>query len=362
VLSNIKILDFSQLLPGPYASMILADMGAEVIKIEPPSGDPIIQFDKLIDGKHITYLTLNRNKKIIRLNLKVESDLLALKEQIKNIDVIIEGFRPGTMDKFGLGYDQVKKIKSDIIYCSITGYGQKGKYSSKAGHDINFQALSGLASIMGNANPILNGIQISDIAGGSLHAVISILGAVIRKINQRIGGYIDISMTHSSYSLAILRIVEEANEGAIPKNQDHVLNGNSIYDYYQTRDGRFISIGALEPKFIYNLMNTLEVENFNYPSDMINSKIKKRISKKIAEKTLDEWKIIATDDNLCLEPVLNIRETREFGPIADREIIIEIKDSSNNEIKIVGHPVIYNNFSPSYATPIVLEAFELSSK
>lgn len=194
-LQGMKVLDFTTLLPGPYSSMMLADMGAEVLRIESPIRPDMARITPPLIAQDVsaTHAMINRNKRALGLNLKTKEAKNIIYELVRpkegGFDVILEGFRPGVMEKLGLGYNDLKKINGDVIYCSITGYGQTGPMRDRAGHDINYLALSGLASYGGTkGNPSLSAMQIADIAGGSHHAVIGILAACQQRANQRLFG------------------------------------------------------------------------------------------------------------------------------------------------------------------------------
>lgn len=203
-LSGLKVLDFSTLLPGPFASLYLADMGAEVIHIESASRPDLIRlFPPYANGQATSHSYLNRNKQSITLDLKSPESIHLIHEKITDFDIILEQFRPGVMQRLGLDYASLAKINPRLIYCSITGYGQTGDYQQRAGHDINYLALSGIAGHSGRqaGGPPPLGIQVADVAGGSLHALVGILSAVIERQRSGLGQYIDISMTDCAATL-----------------------------------------------------------------------------------------------------------------------------------------------------------------
>ena len=206
-LANLKILDFSTLLPGPYATMMLADMGAEVLRIEAPDRVDLAKVMPPFDGKFSTTISyLGRGKQTLQLNLKQPESVERVKQLVQDYDIVVEQFRPGVMDRLGIGYEVLKAINPKLIYCAITGYGQTGPYKDRAGHDINYLAISGVASHCGRADsgPPPMGIQIADVAGGSHHAVMGILAAVIKRQETGEGAFIDISMTDAAFALNAL--------------------------------------------------------------------------------------------------------------------------------------------------------------
>ena len=203
-LTSLKVLDFSTLLPGPYASMMLADMGAEILRVESPSRLDLVRFLPPMDGDtSASHAFLNRGKRSLALDLKKEGAVDIIKALIKEYDVVLEQFRPGVMDRLGLGYAVLSELNPSLIYCSITGYGQTGPYKSRAGHDINYLALSGVSSYSGRKGerPPPLGVQVADVAGGSHHAVMGILAAVINRQQTGKGQFVDVSMTDAAFAM-----------------------------------------------------------------------------------------------------------------------------------------------------------------
>jgi len=218
-LKGLKILDFTTLLPGPYATMLLADLGAKVLRMESPTRPDILRGLPPMAGEDnpvsAAHATINRNKKSLALNLKDPRAGEIVRRLLAEYDVILEQFRPGIMEKLGLGYESLKQTREDLIYCSITGYGQTGPLKDRAGHDINYLALSGLASHSGRADsgPSLAGTQVADIAGGSHHAAMAILAAAYRRQQSGEGSRIDISMTDCAFAL---NAISGANASPVP--------------------------------------------------------------------------------------------------------------------------------------------------
>ena len=255
-LSSLKILDFSTLLPGPFASLLLADMGAEVLRIESPSRVDLTRvLPPHVDGVSASHAYLNRNKRCISLDLKSPAAVEVVKKLVSEYDIVLEQFRPGVMDKLGVGYAALKAINPQLIYVSITGYGQTGPYKDRAGHDINYLALSGVASYTGRAEsgPLPLGVQVADIAGGSLHGVVGLLAAVVQRQVTGQGQQVDISMTDCAFSLNAMAGAGYLAAGEEPQMQGNALNGGSFYDYYASRDGQWFAVGSLEPQFMLQL-------------------------------------------------------------------------------------------------------------
>ena len=330
-LSELKVLDFSTLLPGPYATMMLADMGATVLRVEAPDRVDLAKVMPPFDGKFsTTFSYLSRGKETLPLNLKSAGSVEKIKELVREYDIVVEQFRPGVMGRLGIGYEVLKAENPSLIYCAITGYGQTGPYRDRAGHDINYLALSGVASHCGrqDSGPPPLGIQVADVAGGSHHAVMGILAAVIKRQQTGEGSFIDISMTDAAFAMNAMAGAAALAGGQEQRPEGGVLNGGSFYDYYQTSDGRWLSIGSLEPQFSARLLDTLDLSDLNKyamsqtPEHQAN--LKQAIGKVIAKRPLEEWQTVFADVDACVEPVLTIEEAAEHPQLQEREMTIEV--------------------------------------
>ncbi|WP_432211435.1 CaiB/BaiF CoA transferase family protein, partial [Acinetobacter variabilis] len=310
-LKGLKILDFSTLLPGPFATLYLADMGAEVVHIESPTRPDLVRLmPPFAHGQATTHNYLNRNKHSVALDLKNPEHIEQIKSRIADYDIVVEQFRPGVMQRLGLDYPTLSALNPRLIYCSITGYGQTGPYIDRAGHDINYLALSGIAGHSGRleSGPPAMGIQIADVAGGSMHALVAILAAVIERQSSGQGQYIDISMTDCVATLNSMA-ASAALAGQTPQmpEQEH-LNGGTYYDYYQTKDGRYLSVGSLEPQFMQGLAQVLDLpvlleKGASFDSDD-RKQVKQAIQAKILRRTWAEWSNTFAALDICVEPVL----------------------------------------------------------
>ena len=347
-LANLKILDFSTLLPGPYATMMLADMGAEVLRIEAPDRVDLAKVMPPFDGKFsTTFSYLGRGKQTLQLNLKQPESVEKVKQLVQDYDIVVEQFRPGVMDRLGIGYEVLKAINPKLIYCAITGYGQTGPYKDRAGHDINYLAISGVASHCGRADsgPPPMGIQIADVAGGSHHAVMGILAAVIKRQETGEGAFIDISMTDAAFALNAMAGAAALAGGQPQKPESGMLNGGTFYDYYQTRDGRWLSVGSLEPQFSSRLCDTLELGELK--SYALSQKpehqqeLKAAIKQKIAERSLAEWREVFADVDACVEPVLTIEEAAEHPQLKARGMIVDRDRGDGRSQNQLGRPILF---------------------
>ncbi len=351
-LKQLKVLDFSTLLPGPYASMMMADMGAEVLRIEAIGRHDLVKsFEPSINGSSYAYLTLNRNKKAIALDLKQSDAIEIVKKLIQEYDIVLEQFRPGVMAKFGLDYQSLKALNPKIIYCSITGFGQDGCYKNRAGHDINYLALSGLSSFSGtkNTGPVLNGTQIADIAGGSHHAVIGVMAAVIERSISGKGQHLDISMTDAAFSLTGMFGAGGVGAGknGDPTLSGTVLNGGHFYGYYHTQDGKYISIGSLEPKFATAFFNSIDQPNWLKRSYSSNAKDQQSlindISSVIEQKTLSQWMDIFEPLDACIEPVLTVSQAANSQLMADRNMLVDVTGINGETIVQIAPAIKFSN-------------------
>jgi crotonobetainyl-CoA:carnitine CoA-transferase CaiB-like acyl-CoA transferase len=252
-LAGIKVLDFSTLLPGPMAGLILAEAGAEVIKIERPgTGEEMRQYVPRWGKEAVGFAMLNRGKKSLAINLKDRSALKLLPPLLEEADVLLEQFRPGVMERLGLGYDAVAKVNPKIIYCSITGYGATGPKAMVAGHDLNYVGDTGLLALsMGpDETPVVPPALIADLAGGTYPAVVNILLALLQRNQTGQGTHLDIAMTDNMFMLGYWALAQGLTTGKWPENGRALLTGGSPrYKIYPTKDGKFLAVAALEQKF-----------------------------------------------------------------------------------------------------------------
>ena len=330
-LSNLKILDFSTLVPGPFATMMLADLGANVLRVESPTRPDMIRaMGPFSDGTSTAHAVLNRSKRSIGLDLKNPAAVDMVKKLVANYDIIVEQFRPGVMDRLGVGFETLREINPKLIYCSITGYGQTGPNRDRAGHDNNYLSLSGLNGYSGrdgNRTPIM-GMPLADLAGGSLHSIVGILAAVNQRTQTGRGQHVDISMTDAIFGMSSMFGSHFLAGNQEPKSGTTTLNGGTFYDYYLTADGRNLSIGSLEPQFFNQLCVTLGLESFvdlgSKPDAESQQKFKQLLEATIVTKSLAEWVDIFKDKDACVEPVLTLAEACESEQIKQRDLIVTV--------------------------------------
>ncbi|GIM48004.1 CoA transferase [Collibacillus ludicampi] len=328
MLKGVRIVDFTRYLPGPYATLRLADMGAEVIKVEPPmTGEPARLFGDRFNGTGLLYLANNRNKKSVTINLKEKEGQEISFQLASRADVVIEGFRPGVADALGIGYERLKQVSPNLIYCSLTGYGQTGPMRDQAGHDLNYMALSGVLSQLRDreGNPIQPGIQFADLIGG-IAASEAILAALVKKGLTGEGAYLDISLTDTLIGMmtnhAMLQKVNGKEHGFSE------LGGNLIcYFIYETKDGKFISLAALEKKFWENFCRAVHREDWIPEHLSAASKSNRTFAEVKAlfkSRTFEEWSEFSRSVDCCMTPVLETSELVHDSYVIEKGLIAEV--------------------------------------
>ncbi|MEH6570424.1 MAG: CaiB/BaiF CoA-transferase family protein [Halioglobus sp.] len=354
-LKNLKVLDFSTLLPGPFATMMLADMGADVLRIESASRPDLSrELPPFIGGVSTKHAALNRNKRAITLDLKNAHAVELVEQLVMEYDILLEQFRPGVMDRLGLGYERLKELNPRLIFCSITGYGQTGPYRNRAGHDNNYLSIAGINGYSGRwgEKPPLMGTQIADIAGGSLHGVVGILAAVNHRHVTGEGQYIDVSMTDASFSLNVMHGTDCLAAELEPTPGKEILNGGSFYDYYETAEGRYFSVGSLEPQFFERLCLILGGEELlkqGVKQDPARQKaFKKTLEAIFKTKTMAQWQTIFSDHDACVEPVLQFSEACKHEQIQEREMVVSVPHSNGSSVEQIAHPIKMSASKPMY--------------
>ena len=357
ILKGLKILDFSALLPGPMATMIFADLGAEVIHVESSKRVDLTRIMPPYDDDHEAYIHqhLNRSKKSLTLNLKSPEAVEIVKSLVHEYDVIIEGFRPGVMQRLGIGYEALKEINPKVIYCAITGYGQTGPYSNRPGHDNNYLSLAGVLDYSRHKDkkPVSMGIQLADIAGGTMHAAIGVLAAALHREKTGEGQYVDISMTDAVFSLNAMYGAAYIGGGRVPQPEQEILNGGSYYDFYKTKDGRFFSVGSLEPQFRKLLCEALDIpeliDNTFNDSYYTQIRFKEAVHDAFLSKTYNEWLEVFNEDfEGCVEPVLTFPEACEHPQLKARGMIVDIPKSDGTTQKQIASAFKFDGAQPEY--------------
>jgi alpha-methylacyl-CoA racemase len=343
-LEGIKVIDFSTLLPGPLASLFLSETGAEVIKIEKPGvGDEIRLSNPQWGEQSVSFSLLNRGKKSLSLDLKDPKNLKILIPILKEADIIIEQFRPGVMKRLGLDYESIKKINQDIIYVSITGYGQYGPKSMVAGHDLNYIGNAGLLSIsMGRENDtVVPPALVADIAGGSYPAVINILLALRKRDLNKEGSYIDLSMTENLFPFMFWGLGSGFAHNKWPGNSDGVLSGGSPrYNIYKTSDGSYVAAAPLEDRFWNKFCEAIELPKKFIKMQNDQEKVIQEIRKIIGQKEKNYWLDVFKKADCCCSIVKSIEEAINDNHFKVRKIFEnKIINNLGEEIPALPIPV-----------------------
>ncbi len=349
ILSNLRVLDLTRLLPGPLCSLLMADYGADVVKIEDViTGDPTRYYGPIIDGEGSFFRQLNRNKKSLAVNLKTPQGVEIFKRLAKESDVILEGFRPGVMERLGLGYEVISRVNPRIIYASISGYGQDGRYRLKAGHDINYTSITGLLDLnrQENSPPQVSALQTADIGGGSLMALSAVMMALFYRDRTGEGQYIDISMVDglmpwltyaSSYFFA------GAN---LPRgNGAEITGAYACYNIYETSDGKYMSLGALEPVFWQKFCEFAGHTDWMEKQFILDEQtlLKKEVGDYFLNKKQGEWVEILASEDFCCEAVLSLDESSEHPHLKNRNFFIDVICPGGETIKQVGFPLRFSS-------------------
>jgi alpha-methylacyl-CoA racemase len=325
MLEGMRVIDFSQYLPAPHTTLRLANLGAEIIKVESPKGDPT-RTSSGKDKMGFVFQAQNHNKKSIVLNLKDKTDRETALELIARADIVIESFRPGVATRLGIGYEDAAQIKKDIIYCSLSGYGQTESMRHLGGHDLNYMSISGLLSQLKDESgrPIHPSLQIADFIGG-ITASESILGALVKRERTGEGSYLDVSITDSLLPLMSNHILIEGltgeQHGIAKLQRKHVC-----YFIYETKDGRFVSLGALEPKFWSNFCQALKKEHWvseHFSLAQNENPVFLELKEVFARRTLAEWTQFSVEIDCCLAPILETGELFNHPLIKSRGFIVE---------------------------------------
>ncbi len=343
-LEGIRVLDLSRLLPGPYCTMLLADFGAEVIKVEEPvRGDYSRTFPPFLQDMGYWHLQLNRNKKSVALDLKSEAGKQAFLKLAKTADVVVESYRPGVLRRLGIDYAAVSRINPKIIYCSLTGYGKKGPLAGQADHDIGYLSLSGITDMSGEAGgaPALPGVLMADM-NGAMAAAVGIMLALRQAERSGRGQEVDISLYNVAMSLLPGAASLYFGSGFVAKRGNNWLTGaNPNYNIYATEDGRYVAVGCLEKKFWRNLCAALERTDL---TDLIDDEanypyLKKELAAVFGKKSLAQWQRELTGKDTCVTPVLDYGEACAAKQTEAGEMVLEADDPELGPYKMLGFPI-----------------------
>jgi crotonobetainyl-CoA:carnitine CoA-transferase CaiB-like acyl-CoA transferase len=351
-LEGLRVLDLTRLLPGGFCTLLLADLGADVLKIEDTAGGDYIRWmppyyggdaERANGTASAYFLGLNRNKRSLKLDLKHDEGREILLRLAEDHDVLVESFRPGVMDRLGVGFEALQKRNPRLVYCAISGYGQNSPLRDRSGHDTNYLALAGLLGLTGRRDgpPVQSAGQIADLGGGGLMAAIGILAALRESERSGAGQVVDISMTDGATSWLAMVIARFFCERELPERGNLELAGGILcYFPYKTKDGRWVSLGALEPKFWHNWCDgvgrpELKEKQFEHPS----SDAGKKVAAIFRRRTRDEWETFAGEHDCCLEPVLDLDEALAHEQAIARGTVIELDQPGIGPVRQAGFPI-----------------------
>jgi crotonobetainyl-CoA:carnitine CoA-transferase CaiB-like acyl-CoA transferase len=330
LLEGITILDLTRLLPGPYGTMLLADLGAEVIKVEELEvGDYAREFSPSIGGEGAVFQAVNRNKQSLAVNLKAEEGKTVFRRLCAVTDAVVEQFRPGVMERLGLGWDALRMINPRLVYCALTGYGQDGPYRGRVGRDVNYIASGGILGLTGpeGGPPVLPGVQIADLSGGMM-ASFGIVAALLARERTGEGRFVDVAMLDTVLSWLALPAAIFAATGEVPTRGRLFLSGGLPgYQVYEAKDGRHISLGALEDKVWRNLCRALGREDlipFAEPDEASGREVQAELARIFRTRTRAEWIEQLADAEVCFAPVNDLAEAFADPQVLHRGMVAEV--------------------------------------
>jgi crotonobetainyl-CoA:carnitine CoA-transferase CaiB-like acyl-CoA transferase len=329
-LAGTTILDLTRLLPGGYCTLLLADLGAEVIKVEEPGrGDYIRWTPPMVGEESTAHRALNRGKRSITLNLKTPEGVNILKRLAAEADVLVESFRPGVMDRLGVGWSALREVNPVLVYCAITGYGQDGPYRDRAGHDINYIGYAGVLGIIGprDGAPAVPGVQIGDIGGGGMAGAIGILAALLKARASGQGSFVDTSMLDGVVSWLTIHGGDFLATGELSKRGEMRLSGAfPCYRVYRAGDGKYLTVGALEPQFWRALCEAVGVPEMLEEQFSGNAAAHEKMESVFASRSRDEWLEALASLETCVGPVNDLDEAFRDPQVVHRELVAEVEE------------------------------------
>ncbi len=340
-LEGIKVLDLTRHAPGPYCTMILGDLGSDILKVEGAASDLVAPE---FPAPNSRYEPLGRNKRSIILNLKKDEGREIFYKLAADADVVVEGFRPGAVARLGVDYNTLRGLNERIVYCSITGYGQDGPYRDLVGHDLNYLAHGGLLGILKHPSHIPGNIA-GDLVSGGMQAVIGILAALVSRQTSGKGQYVDVAMGDGIVSLITLYVAKYLETGRMPDEETRAtVGGTHYYNVYETRDHKFIAVASGEVRFFANLCEGLGCEQYiPYQFDIGKTQeIKEHFTRTFLTKTRDEWFEILTRKDTAVGKVFTVDELVSDPHVLHRQMIVEIEDPRRGTVKQVGIPIKFS--------------------
>jgi alpha-methylacyl-CoA racemase len=350
-LSDVRVLDLTRLLPGGFASLLLADFGADVVKVEDTGMGDYVRWappyygdeeQQPLGTRSALYLALNRGKRSIRLDLKSEAGREAFLRLAGDYDVVLESFRPGVLDKLGCGYEALSEANPGIVYCAITGYGQTGPHTGPAGHDMNYLGLTGLLGLTGEADgrPIQAAGQIADLGGGALMAAFGVMAALRERERSGEGQLVDVSMTDGALSWLAMVAAQYLCDGEVPRRGQGILNGGvACYLPYECADG-WVTCGALEPKFWQAFCEGVgRPDLIEHQFAPPGSEGRAQVAEVFRSRTREEWRAFNDEHDAMIEPVLDLDEALDSELVREREMVVELEQPELGTVRLLGVPI-----------------------
>lgn len=344
-LDGLRVLDLTRLLPGGYATLLMADLGADVVKVEEPGKGDYIRWSPPIVGEHsAAHIALNRNKRSMTLNLKSDEGRSLLLDLAPRFDVVVESFRPGVMERLGIGWSVLHAADPRLIYCAISGYGQDGPLALQAGHDVNYISRAGIQSIIGieDERPVIPGVQIGDLAGGGMAAIISILAALHRRHATGEGDFCDVSMMDGAFSWLSIHAAAFVALGDAPRYESQPLSGGyPCYRIYPAADG-FLSVGALEPQFWTRLCAAVDRPDLTNDAFAVGDRrayVLAELESLFRARTRAGWMELFDGQDVCVAPVNDLAEAFAEQQLLHRGMVVETQVPGTGPWRGVGNPI-----------------------
>ena len=344
-LEGVRILDLTRLLPGGYATLLMADLGADVVKVEQPEKGDYIRWLPPMVGEHsAAHIALNRNKRSVTINLRTSEGRALFMSLAQSFDVLVESFRPGVLDRLGVGYDALSEHNPKLVYCAISGYGQDGPRAQVAGHDANYIGYAGLLSVIGaeDERPVIPGVQMGDLAGGGMSAVIAVLAALVRRGVTGRGDFCDVSMMDGAVSWTSIHAAAFFASGAVPQRELMALSGAfPCYRIYPAADG-WLTVAAFEPKFWATLCESIarpDLLDDGFATGSRRNEVLAQLEALFASRTRAEWMAHFDGLDVCVGPVNDFGEAFSDEQVQHRAMVIEAEVAGAGSFKHVGNPI-----------------------
>ena len=349
-LGGIKVLDLTRLLPGAFCTQLLADYGADVLKVEQPgAGDYNRQFAPIAKKESGSFLLLNRNKRSLTLNLKAEEGRAIFLELAREADVVVEGFRPGVMDRLGLGYETLQVVNPRVVYCGISGFGQDGPYALTSGHDLNYMGIAGALPLFGtpDTGPIVPGLSIADVGGGSLMAAFGILAALAARDRTGKGQFVDISMTDGLVAWLCYHAADYLFANVEPRGGvQHFIGGAPCYNVYRCADDRHVTIGIIEEHFWHRFCEVIGCPEFRaeqWPVGEAAQRQFARLREIFEGRTRDHWVQLLAAADIPAGPVNTMEEAFRDPQLVHRGMLQHIRHPVEGRIPQLGFPIKFSD-------------------